>query len=115
MSPERVGWTITTAVPVVQQVALIARKHGFAVALYGGVLNNGRSDHDLDLYFITAEQNTTTTHMQQCLGEIATLLGATCHAQGNSCARVQFNDGRRIDAQFIDYTPLHDPSTEAAL
>lgn len=101
-----VTWTVTTALPVIQQVAPIAREHGFAVALYGGVLNAGRSDNDLDLYFIASEQNTTTVHMQQCLREISVSLGTIYRPQGESCARIEFSDGRRIDAQFLEYTPL---------
>jgi len=102
-------WTLDSAVPVVQKITAIAREHGFSVALYGSVLANGRSDNDLDLYFIVAEDRTTAVHAQACLDAIAEKL-----AEVKSCttltlsrtSRIQFRDGKRVDAQFLDGTPL---------
>jgi hypothetical protein len=101
-------WTLEGALPVIRQVAAIAKGHGFAVALYGSVLNEGQG-HDLDLYFIVEQPKTTAVHAQTCVDEIAkTLAEVECCTQVTPMhtSRIKFRDGKHVDAQFVDFTPL---------
>ena len=52
-SPSKVGsWTSNGAKPVINWAQLASRIHGYHVCLGGSVLNNGKSEKDLDLYFL---------------------------------------------------------------
>ena len=63
-------WSLESGISLVRQVAPIAYKHGFAVALYGGVLERG-SGNDLNLFFV--EQDSEICNVAACLDEIAAL------------------------------------------
>lgn len=45
-------WTIETGINFVRSLQDVSRKYGYHVALGGGVLNRGYSEHDLDVYFL---------------------------------------------------------------
>ena len=45
-------WTLDDALPLVRKIAPIAKRNGFSVALYGSVLEEGKSENDLDLFFL---------------------------------------------------------------
>jgi hypothetical protein len=64
-------WTLDNALPLVRNISPVARRHGFSVALYGSVLDQGESKKDLDLFFI--EQEPDISDVQGCLDEIARL------------------------------------------
>lgn len=100
-------WAIPNDLPVVQKIAVIGREHGFSVALYGSVLVDGASSSDLDLYFIATRERMTCVDAQSCLKAIATSLGIQCPALTRMCtSRIELGAGKRIDAQFLDFTQL---------
>jgi hypothetical protein len=45
-------WTLDDARSIVKDIQIPMRDFGYHVALGGGVLNIGRSFHDLDIYFL---------------------------------------------------------------
>jgi len=45
-------WTLDEGREIVAQVQQNSRAYGYHVAMGGGVLNNGESSKDLDLYFL---------------------------------------------------------------
>jgi hypothetical protein len=96
-------WTLETAVPLIQKIAPIAKRHGFSVALYGSVLDTGKSQKDLDLFFV--EQDSDICDVQGCLNEIGTLpeirsAGTAFQCGGGACAVIWTRNGTVIDAQF---------------
>lgn len=98
------NWTLDNALPIIRNIAGIARDHGFGVALRGSVLERGESENDLDLFFTVEEVNTTIVHVQACVDAIAKLpevRNCTELSKGSRpyCA-IQLRDGRHIDAQF---------------
>ena len=101
------SWTLEVALPFVRRIAAIGQEHGFTLALYGSVLMQSRSANDLDLYLIVAEEKTTTEHARTCVHALAKMLpNAECKQITPDCARIQFKDGKRIDLQFLEVTPL---------
>jgi len=48
-------WTLDEGVAVVRDIQEAVRPFGYHVALGGGVLNLGKSDKDLDLYFLAMD------------------------------------------------------------
>ena len=52
-------WTLDEALELVRALQPEIRKFGFHLCLGGGVLNNGHSDKDLDLYFLPMGPNTS--------------------------------------------------------
>lgn len=99
-------WTLENALPVTREISVISDKHGFLVALYGSVLVKGESNSDLDLYFVNKER-ATMDHAKACLIELSKALSVMCTPLSpQSTSRIQFQDGRHIDAQFIELTPL---------
>jgi hypothetical protein len=104
-------WTIEDALPVVRNLSAIAKEHGFSVALYGDVLAAGRSseDGDLDLFFIASEDRTNALHAEICLKAIAEKYGIAVPKLSPLCtAHIELGKEKRIDAQFLDYTPLRE-------
>ena len=63
-------WNLETGVSFARRIAPIARKHGFAVALYGSVLEKG-DGNDLDLFFV--EEDPEICNVSAFLDEIAAL------------------------------------------
>jgi len=97
-------WTLDNALPLVQRISPIARRHGFSVALYGSVLDQGESKKDIDLFFI--EQEPDISDAQGCIDEIAELPemehigGPHAGTGGPICAIWLSHPKRHIDAQF---------------
>ena len=94
-------WTLDSAIPLIRRISPIAQRHGFSVALYGSVLDAGKSEKDLDLFFV--EQD--VCNVQGCLDEIGTLpeirsTGKAFQCGGGACAVIRMRDGTVIDAQF---------------
>lgn len=52
-------WTLEDALNVITMLQEEVRQFGYHIALGGGVLNNGTSDKDLDLYFLPLCDNKT--------------------------------------------------------
>jgi hypothetical protein len=96
-------WILEEAVLVIRKLAPIAEKHGFSVALYGGVLISGRSEKDLDLFFVL--QDPEICNMQGCLDEIGRLpevdhCGSAHEVPSGYCTVIWLRNGDYIDAQF---------------
>jgi len=53
-------WTLDEARSEIVRVQLPSRAYGYHVALGGGVLNNGKSFKDLDVYFLPLDDTTNT-------------------------------------------------------
>ena len=70
-------WSLESGLSFARKVAPIARKHGFAVAIYGGVLEKG-AGNDRDLFFV--EQDPELCNVSECLDEIADLREISHHA-----------------------------------
>jgi hypothetical protein len=103
-------WTLNDALPLIRKITSLAKRHGFSTALYGSVLAEGQSKKDLDLYFIVAEDMTSAAHAQVCLAEVATLPEVeSCPLRAGNTSTIRLRDGRQIDAQFLNYTPLSTP------
>ena len=97
-------WTLNNALPLIQTISLITRRHGFSVALYGSVLDQGESEKDLDLFFI--EQESDICDVQGCIDEIAKLpeiehIGAPIAGTGGPICVIWLSGLKHhIDAQF---------------
>jgi hypothetical protein len=97
-------WTLDEALPLIRKISPIAREHGFSVALYGSVLDRGRSERDLDLFFI--EQDPDICDVQGCLDEISKLpevhhCGQALQCVGGALCPIWLQDRKHhIDAQF---------------
>ena len=50
-------WTLEEAQKLINGMQAFAKDYNYHVALGGGVLNKGKSDKDLDLYFLPIENN----------------------------------------------------------
>src|SRR5688572_13535420 len=50
-------WTIADGLDLIRGIQQDTRKYGYHVCLGGGVLNKGQSKKDLDLYFISLDNN----------------------------------------------------------
>jgi len=98
-------WTLENALPVIQRIAPIAQEYGFTVALRGSVLTS-RQGEDLDLCFIEWEVNPNVRHAKDCLNSIANTFDAQYGSLDSGHAFILFNDGRRVDAHFLRFTPL---------
>jgi hypothetical protein len=104
-------WTIKDAMPIVRGLVTIGKKHGFDVALHGSVLATGKSSAvgDLDLFFVASEERTTASHAEACLKAIAEKYEIALPKLTPLCtAHIDIEEGKRIDAQFLDYTPLRE-------
>ena len=104
-------WTLDNAIPLIRKIAPIAERHGFSVALYGSVLDEGQNGSDLDLFFV--EQDPDICDVLGCLQEIATLpeirnTGTPFRCTGGACAVMWLRDGNHIDAQFRSYGPAYE-------
>jgi hypothetical protein len=100
-------WTIEDALPVVRAIAIIGRKHGFSVALYGSLLVTGETSGDLDLFFVVGEERTCAVHAQTCLKEIAERFGIDSPRLTSFCtSQIKLGERKCIDAQFLEYTQL---------
>lgn len=104
-------WTIENALLVVRTLVPIAKEHGFAVAIHGSVVSTGKSsdDGDLELFFIASEDKTTASQAEACLKAIGEKYGIALPKLSPLCtAHIDIEKGKRIDAQFLDYTPLRE-------
>ena len=96
-------WTIETAIPLIRKIAPIAERYGFSVALSGIVLDGGKSQKDLDLFFV--EQDPEICDVHNCLHEIGELpevrtTGIAFQCAGGAFAAISLHDGGVIAAQF---------------
>jgi hypothetical protein len=96
--------TLADVLPLIRKISPIAQRHGFSLALYGGVLNRGQSEQDLDLFFIEQDPDIISVH--GCLDEIARLpefhhCGGRVEGTGGLLCPIFLNDRKEyIDAQF---------------
>jgi hypothetical protein len=74
-------WTLDNALPLIRRISPIARRHGFALALYGSVLDKGESEKDLDLFFIRREHDScdvTTVRLKVEQNQLVGVLEEIC-------------------------------------
>lgn len=63
-------WTLDEALALIRKMQPEIRRFNYHVALGGGVLNKGRSDKDLDLYFIPfSEEGPRANDLRDYLSE----------------------------------------------
>jgi hypothetical protein len=96
-------WTLEDALPLIRKLSEIALRNGFSVALSGGVLDRGSSEHDLDLFFV--QKRPKSCNVGGCLTEIAALpeiyhVGLIRECESGELCTFWLTDGRHIDAQF---------------
>lgn len=87
-------WILAEALPLIQKISQVARDCGFSVALYGSVLDSGKSEKDLDLFFVG---QCPDCDVERCRREVRQLPEV---AGFGHCA-IRLKDGRHIDAQFL--------------
>jgi len=87
-------WTLDKALPLIKKISDAARSCGFSVALYGSVLEQGKSSKDLDLFFVEQDPG---RDVELCRNEIKKLPEVR---RFGHCA-IWLVDGRHIDAQFL--------------
>lgn len=64
-------WTLNQALELVRRIQPLVRPFNYHIAIGGGVLNNGHSDKDLDLYFIPfSEQGPDPEGLRTFLGTV---------------------------------------------
>ncbi len=105
MWPSKPVWTLENGLELVRAVQLGSRNFNYHVALGGGVLNNGTSKKDCDVYFLPLDNGDPSNHLG-LLGWLFGQWGAyediqNEHYVGESfyAAKVKFSyQGRRIDA-----------------
>jgi hypothetical protein len=102
-------WTIERGLMIVQTLQPGSRKFGYHLALGGGVLNSGASEHDLDLYFLPLDNTESPPDPEGLMVWLDTLLGDGEDLQSDDYARStryyskrkHFVGGRRIDIFII--------------
>jgi hypothetical protein len=67
-------WSLSEALELVREIQPQIKRYGYHVALGGGVLNNGYSEKDADLYFLSLDDATTTN-----IGELSEFLSGYWH------------------------------------
>ena len=105
--PTPVAWTMTDALLLVRTLQPRLHAHNWHVALGGSVLNTGRSDKDLDLFFLPFSNTDTRVDVVPMLIELwgpGERIDELYPAVGIFGAKLKFFvDGKRIDA-FIGVT-----------
>lgn len=74
-------WTLEDALPLIRGIQPHTRSYGYHLALGGGVLNNGKSGKDLDLYFLPLESQKFKTDCDGMLSFLKDTWG-TCEEIG---------------------------------
>jgi hypothetical protein len=59
MIPKSPMWTLEDGLQLVRQLQSLTRNFQYHLAIGGGVINNGRSSKDLDLYFLPLDNGHT--------------------------------------------------------
>lgn len=99
-----VQWTLETAREEVHRVQMAVRQFAYHVALGGGVLNNGESCKDLDLYFLPLDTGVEPdpigliTFLETLWGPSSNLVDPSYGPSLCYEHKLQFNTPRRIDA-----------------
>lgn len=71
-----VMWTFAEAQQEVKRVQQASRAFGYHVALGGGVLNVGKSEKDLDLYFLALDDKDSSPNAADLVKWLESLWGA---------------------------------------
>jgi hypothetical protein len=87
-------WTLHEALPLIRKISDAARSCKFSVALYGSVLEQGKSSKDLDLFFVAQDP---ACDVVRCRNEIRKVPEVR---RFGHCT-IWLVDGRHIDAQFL--------------
>jgi hypothetical protein len=101
-------WTLEDALAHVRDIQLSTRKFGYHLTLGGGVLNNGYSEKDLDLFFLPLDDSKTPRDPHGMLDFLTKFYRTTPVSINNTegygpsdlyTHKVKFNDGhgRRVD------------------
>lgn len=103
-----VMWTYEEGQAEVLRVQLAVRAFGYHVAMGGGVLNNGTSSKDLDLYFLPMDNDAFTPDAVQLQAYLEDQWGVSepisDPAYGPSAyyrLKLKFNQPKRIDVFVI--------------
>ena len=68
-------WTLDSGLELVRFLQPLTRDYGYHLALGGGVLNNGLSHKDLDLYFLPLDDRDTYPDDEALVAFLNTLWG----------------------------------------
>ena len=103
---KRIMWTKVDAETEVAKVQMPARVFGFHVALGGGVLNNGESLKDLDLYFLPLDDVNTAPEVDELVAFLETQWGPSepISSYGTSthyARKLKFHQPKRIDVFIV--------------
>jgi hypothetical protein len=98
-------WTMSEALELIARLQPASRNYNYHVCLGGGVLNNQRSNKDLDLYFLSLDNGVTDDsdgmlkYLSEQFGAHEPITKAEYAANSMYEHKVKFaNGGQRIDA-----------------
>jgi len=102
-------WTINEAVKLVREMEDVVHSLGWHTALTGSVLQEGRSDNDLDIIFYPYKTALCQTSPVRVLSELRSYLNITAvslrtqkHGDDTKMVyRTLTDDDRRIDCFFL--------------
>ena len=102
-------WTFEDAHEAITALQPESREFGFHLCLGGGVLNNGSSDKDLDLYFLPMDREESpndldglVSRLEEYFGPSETLLDPAYLRESAYRQKLKFTfDDRRIDVFII--------------
>lgn len=102
-------WNLEDALALVRRLQPMTRNYNYHLALGGGVLNKGTSDKDLDLYFLTLDNDKKTDRegllvtLERIFGKLEHIGSPEYLAKDSAYkAKVKFvNSGKRIDAFVV--------------
>lgn len=101
-------WTFEEAMEAVTALQEETREFGYHLALGGGVLNNGQSDKDLDLYFLSLDdegpidKRGMLARLEEYFGPSEELSDPAYGGSTHYTYKVKFEfDNRRIDAFIV--------------
>lgn len=103
-------WTLEQALPLVRALQPQTRQFGFHLCLGGGVLNAGASDKDLDLYFLTLDNQQQPADVDKLVAWLEGVFGKSDNLFGDYkgdptspyTRKLKFQQaGQRIDAFIV--------------
>lgn len=102
-------WTLDEGRAAVKQVQAVSRDFGYHVALGGGVLNAGKSSKDLDLYFLSLDDQAVfpdsaglLIYLSEKWGKYHSLTSYESPAWSEYAAKMRFDPlGKRIDVFIV--------------
>ena len=101
-------WGLDEALALVRRLQPMTRRYNYHAVVGGGVINNGSSEKDLDLYFLPLDNGKREDHVG-LLRFLATTFGLGTDLGGDEYgdspvykSKIKFHyEGRRIDAFVV--------------